>query len=60
MKFIIEIEVEPDKFIEYYLEANGIEPDQFEGSLEHIMEEELGWMQNSGIIRTEIVEWKMK
>lgn len=60
MKFIIEVEIEPDSFLNHYLEANGITPSKFEGNIEDAMEEELGWMQNSGIVKTKIVEWKMK
>jgi hypothetical protein len=55
MKFIIEVEIEPDSFLNHYLEANGINPSEFEGNIEDAMEEELGWMQNSGIIKTTIV-----
>jgi len=58
MEFFIKVTIDPDSFLNDYLEANGINPSEFEGSIEDIMEEELGWMQNSGIISKVIYDRK--
>jgi hypothetical protein len=50
MVFLIEVEVDEDILLNHYLEENDINPENFDGTIEDIIELELGWVEESGII----------
>jgi hypothetical protein len=55
MKLVCIITVDPDELLDYHRQ-NVLEENDIDGcSIEGVLESELGWMQNSGILDTNLL-----
>jgi len=48
--YIIEVEVDEDSLLNNHLELRNIKPEEFDGTIESIIDAEMGWVHGSGII----------